>query len=256
MRYASDGSRNWVSTSLGSHASDAVMDGSGNLYVSGWVESAPKWESQVDSYSPSGVHRWMGRPQGSRDFNRATAVTDRHDGIAWVMNSTDVATQPDHGWITGCSYSTFDWGSWSSVDFDPLAGYEFLDLAGTAAKGVIAVGRIARDTGSEGLVIEVDGAGNIASDGIKTWSSSVDCSGDLVVVDAGDTAWIAGKHGSRLSVLHYEPGSGLTWRYDYGGHDASRALALAAISGPGAYVTGWGRDAGKGANALIMRVAP
>ena len=67
---------------------------------------------------------------------------------------------------------------------------------------------------------------------------------------------MAGRTGTVFSALRYLPASGLTWRYDYAARPAGRALALAAASDGGAYLVGWSRATGAGADALILRLAP
>ena len=129
------------------------------------------------------------------------------------------------------------------------------DVAGTESGGAVAVGRARSGGADQGFLVRLDATGAVVSAPLA-WTDAAGCGGDLVATTSGDAAWVAGRTGTVFSALHYVPASGLTWRYDYDARPAGRALALTATSDGGAYVAGWGRATGAGADALILRLAP
>jgi hypothetical protein len=262
MRYDGDGSRRWlVRRSIDWfpdqwRSQDATTDGSGNVYVAGWGQFGDLREPLLISYSPAGAPRWGFNNDSIYTYADAVAVTCTRDGVAVATNRAATVGELNGGWLFMVPYATSTW-AWYSDSVPPAYSWKFHDVSSMSNGHLLTIGRFLNGLRSSGFLQEQDGAtGAGVPDGAWTWSDDVDCTGDFVAVDSSDKAWIAGKHGAGLSVLHYEPGSGITWTYNYTGHEASRALALTATSNPGACVAGWARDSGKSANAFIMRVAP
>jgi len=254
LRYSGNGTRLWTAAlTPGSRASDVTTDAQNNLYLSCWSGSVTGSEAELVSISPSGARRWTVRPSGDAAYTRARAVSDRHDGIVWAMEASDDAAAPERGSVYASPYAPFaqQWGG----DLGLTPPFELNDVGGTRSGGAIAVGRMRSDDPHRGFIVRLDATGAEAAAPL-TWTSAVGCSGDLVTTTSGDGAWVAGKTGTVFSALRYLPASGLAWRYDYAARPAGRALALASASDGGAYLVGWSRATGAGADALILRLAP
>lgn len=254
LRYSRLGARVWTAAlPTGTRVSDVATDASDNLYLSGWSDSATGSEAELDSFSRGGSRRWAVRVPGDAAFTRASAVSDGNGGIVWTMNSSDDAAQLGHGTVLASPYTEFAqrWGP----DLGLASPYELNDVGGTRAGGAIAVGRATSGGVDQGLVVQLDPMGVPVTSPL-VWNDASGCSGDLVATTPGDGAWIVGNTGVVFSALHYLPASGLTWRYDYAARRAGRALAVQPAADGGAYVAGWGRAIGAGADALIIRLAP
>jgi hypothetical protein len=254
LRYSATGARLWTAAlTSGTRVSDVTTDAGNNLYLSCWSGSATGSEAELVSFSPRGARRWTAHPAGDAAYTRARAVGDRHDGIVWAMESSDDATAPGHGSVYASPYTPFaqQWGA----DLGLAPPFALNDVDGTPSGGAIAVGRLLSAGPAAGFVVRLDAAGALTGPPL-TWTAPAGCSGDLVAATSGDGAWVAGGSGTVFSALRYLPASGLTWRYDYAARPAGRALALAATSDGGAYLAGWSRATGAGADALILRLAP
>jgi hypothetical protein len=254
LRYSGNGARLWTAAlTPGTRVSDVTTDAGNDLYLSCWSGSATGSEAELASFSPTGARRWTVRLSGDAAYVRARAVSDRRSGIVWAMDTSDDAVAPGHGSVYASPYAPFaqQWGG--DLGLTPPFGLN--DVGGTRSGGAIAVGRTRSDGSNAGFIVQLDATGAVAAAPL-TWTAAAGCSGDLVATTSGDGAWVAGKTGTVFSALRYLPASGLTWRYDYAARPAGRALALAATSDDGAYVAGWGRATGAGADALILRLTP
>ena len=253
LRYSGTGTRLWTAAlTPGTRVTDVTADADDNLYLSCWSGSATGSEAELVSFSPDGVRRWTVRPPADAAYARARAISDRHGGIVWAMDASDDAAAPERGSVFASPYTPFaqQWGG--DLGLTPPFGLN--DVGGTPSGGAIVVGRMRSDGPDAGFIVRLDSTGAAAAP--LTWTTAAGCSGDLVATTSGDGAWVAGKTGTVFSALRYLPASGLTWRYDYADRPAGRALALASTSDGGAYLAGWGRATGAGADALILRLAP
>jgi len=254
LRYSRRGARVWTAAlAPGTRVTGVTTDAADDLYLSGWSGSATGSEAELDSYSPAGTRRWTVHPLGDAAYTRANAIGARPGGIVWAMGSSDDAAAPGHGSVLASPFTPFteQWGG----DLGLMSPYEVSDVGGTAAGGAIAVGR-ARSSGLDhGFLVQLDATGAPVASPL-VWTDAAGCGGDLVATTTGDAAWVAGRTGAAFSALHYLPASGLEWRYDYVAKPAGRALDLQTTADGGAVVVGWGRAAGAGADALILRLAP
>ena len=254
LRYSGKGARLWSAPlSPGTRVSDAATDAGDGLYLCGWAASATGSDSALDAFSPTGARRWSVRLPGDAAFARATSIGTARDGIVWTTDVSDTAAAPGHGSVSASSYAPFArrWGG----DLGLVPPYSLSDVGGTETGGAVAVGRARSGGADQGFVVRLDASGAAVSPPL-TWTDAGGCAGDLVATTSGGAAWVAGRTGTVFSALHYVPASGLAWRYDYDAQPAGRALAVTATSDGGAYVAGWGRATGAGADALILRLAP
>ena len=254
LRYSGTGTRVWTAAlTPGTRVSDVTADADDSLYLSCWSGSATGSEAELASFSPSGARRWTVSLSGSAAYTRANSVSDRHSGIVWAMDSSDDVAAPGHGSVFASPYTPFaqQWGG----ELGLTPPFALNDVCGTRSGGAIVVGQMQSDGPDAGFIVRLDATGAVAGAPL-TWTAAAGCSGDLVAATSGDGAWVAGKTGTVFSALRYLPASGLTWRFDYAARPAGRALALAPTSDGGAYLAGWGRATGAGANALILRLAP
>lgn len=254
LRYSGRGTRLWTAAlTPGARVSDAATDTDDDLYLSGWSGSATGSDAVLDSFSPAGARRWTVRLPGDAGFTRATAVSDRHGGIVWTMDTSNDAAMPGHGSVLASPYAPFarQWGK----DLGLTPPYRLNDVGGTRSAGAVAVGRARSGGLDRGFIVRLDASGAPVAAPL-TWTDAAGCGGDLMATTPGDGAWVAGRTGTVFSALHYLPASGLAWRYDYAARPAGRALALTATSDGGAYLVGWGRATGAGADALILRLTP
>jgi hypothetical protein len=254
LRYSRLGARVWTTAlAPGTRVTGVATDAADDLYLSAWSGSAGGSEAELDSFSPAGTRRWTVRLPGDAAYTRASAIGVRPDGIVWAMDSSDDATAPGHGSVLASPSMPFaqQWGG--ALGLTPP--YELRDVGGTADGGAIAVGRARSGGLDRGFLVQLSAAG-VPVAAPLVWSDAAGCGGDLVATTSGDGAWVAGRTGAGFSALHYLPAAGLEWRYDYAARPAGRALDLQATADGGAVVVGWGRAAGAGADALILRLAP
>jgi len=257
LRYSRRGARVWTAAlAPGTRVTGVTTDAADDLYLSGWSGSASGSAAELDSFSPAGTRRWTVRLPGDAAFTRANAISTRTGGIVWAMDSSDAAAAPGQGSVLASPYEpgtpfTPHWGG----DLGVTQPFAVDDVGGTSAGGAIAVGRARSGGLDHGFLVQLDASGAPVAAPL-VWADAAGCGGDLVVTTSGDAAWVAGKTGATFSALHYLPASGLEWRYDYAARPAGRALDLQTTAGGGAVVVGWGRAAGGGADALILRLAP
>ncbi len=254
LRYSRRGARLWTAAlPTGTRVSDVTTDARDNLYLSGWAASATGSEAELDSFSPGGSRRWTVRLSGDAAFTRAKAISGGRSGIVWTTDSSDDAAEPGHGSVLASPYASFapHWGG----DLGLTPPYVLNDVSVTRSGGAIAVGRARSGGPDQGFVVPLDEMG-VPNASPLIWSDPSGCASDLVAASPDDGAWVAGRSGAVFSVLHYRPASGLAWRYDYATRPAGRALALEPAADGGAYLAGWGRRTGAGADALILRLTP
>ncbi len=322
IRYLPNGDTAWVRRyngpgNSGDVAHRLVVDGSGNVYVTGFsFGSGTDYDYATTKYLPNGDTAWVRRyngPGNSGDRAYALAVdgsenvyvtgysysgtSDDYATIkylpngdtAWVRRYNGPVDSTDEAWAlavdgSGNVYVTgFSFGSGTDYDY---ATIKYLPNGDTAW--------VRRYNGpgnyfDEARALAVDGSGNIYVIGVSYGSgTSADCA-TIKYLPTGDTAWVRRYNGPvnandvahRLAVdssgnvyvigysfgsgtdddyatIKYLPNGDTAWlrRYNGPGNSVDRAYNLALDGSENVYVTGYSFGSGTNADYAILKYLP
>jgi len=252
LRYSLRGRRDWVvRLAPGSRVTGVTTDARDDLYVSGWSATTTGSEGLLASFARDGSQRWTVGLPGGDAFARTTSIAAGGGGIVSTLCASDGPTGLGRASVLSSVSAPFT-ELWDTPVATALP-HELNAVAGADGGGAVAVGRLRDGESDLGFAVAVDAAG--AAGAPLVWSAAGGCSGDLVTAASGG-AWVAGRAGYTFSLLHLSPAPALAWRYDFTARPSARALALAAAPDGGAYVAGWSRAMGAGADAVLLRVTP
>lgn len=245
--------RQWVSSYNGSsNADDAAsalaIDGSGNVYVTGYTEGTTNaYAYGTVKYNSMGTQQWVAiyDPTSNNDYANAIAV----DGSGNVY-VTGVASPSSSNYGT-VKYNNSGNEQWS-VQYD--GGGNLTDIANAIAvdgSGNVYVTGQATDASGNANIATI----KYSSSGLQQWIAFYNGSGDTmdvgvsIAVDASGNVYVAGNTISATSGVNYvtikynSSGSEL-WTQEFNGSgNADEEARSMVIDGSGnAYVTGtaWG----------------
>jgi uncharacterized delta-60 repeat protein len=254
IKYNSYGVQQWVAryNGTGSYtdiANDMVVDGSGNVYVTGWAYTYPNTECGTPDYitikyNASGVQQWLKKYDGasSDDFSNKIAIDML--GNIYVTGSSKSSTNQDIAVVKYNSAGTQVWvgrydGPSHNID---SATCIIVDNSGNV---IVAGKSFQTGAGYDYIVIKYNAAGT------QLWTKRYNGPGNSDDIpiglgsDNGGNIFVAGSSkgsGSNydFDLIKYSPSGTQLWeaRYNGAANNADVVAGLVVDANGFAYITG------------------
>lgn len=263
VKYNSSGVQQWASTyngtsnSGGDEGRDLVVDGSGNVYVTGLARSTTPAVNDlvVIKYDSLGTEQWVRLYDGGNN-DRGNAIALMDSGTAVVVTGrVQVGVQNDIVTIKYDSDGNIQWGGAKVWDGPANQNDEGHDVVVDASNNVYVAGFATNGSNTDFVTIKYDGAtgaalwsgAGIVNGGALWGGGGADTAYALAVHSSGDIA-VTGVGANDFATILYNASTGQpVWsgagfdagavRYDSSGADAAYAIATNAagtifVSGP------------------------
>jgi hypothetical protein len=243
-------------------ACDIAVDGSGNVYVTGYITaSGTGYDYATIKYYPNGDTAWVrtyNGPSNSSDFASAIAVDDsgnvyvtgnsyasgtsidyatvKYDSTGntvWVKRYSNSGSMTDQAWAIAVDDSVNVYVTGYSANVGTDLDYATIKYYPNGDTAWVRRYDGPGNSGDWAFDIEVDSSGNVYVTGYSSGDgTSLDCATIKYYPD-GDTAWVRRYNG---------PGNGI---------DEGRALVL--DDSANVYVTGWSEGSGMGDDYVTIK---
>ena len=254
IKYDNNGVQQWATPYNGpgnayDEARSVVVDGSGNVYVTGWsAAAASNYDYATIKYNSAGVQQWAARYNGTANgFDEAYMVAVDGSGNVYVTGSSaGTGSNSDYATLKYNSAGVQQWvsrynGTGNNID----AGYA-LTIDGP---GNVYVTGYSNGGASDFdyATLKYNNAG--AQQWVRRYNGLLPNSYDearSIAVDVTGNVYVAGYSLSSgitnydYATLKYDAAGVLQWasRYDGTGNDYDRANSLALDAAGNVYVTG------------------
>jgi len=243
----------WVARYNGSaNASDGALatavDGSGNVYVTGWsAGSGTGFDYATVKCNSAGQEQWVARyngPGNSDDY--AQAITIDSSGNVYVTGFSV-------GSGTGFDYATIKYNSTGEQQWVARYNGPGNDIDEAIAIAVDSSGNVyvSGDSTGAGMPFDFDYATiKYDSVGQEQWVARYDTGGiddvAAIAVDGSGNVYVAGLSSFGYATIKYNPSGQQQWasRYQGSGNDTDGATAIALDHSGNAYVTGFSVGSG------------
>jgi uncharacterized delta-60 repeat protein len=249
------------------HGHDVATDATGNVYVTGWIEtSAGNEDCHTVKYSPDGDVLWADTYAGSAtgtDYGYALAVDQ--DGNAYVGgfgNGDNPATFD----IFILKYDSTGNRVWTQRWTSPVASYSAYaySIAVDKQGNVFTTGFMSDGfTDGEFITLKYDSAGNFQWSARYNGSTSTIDYANCVVVDSSGNSYITGWSGGAnnlhdYTTIKYSPEGDELWvrRYNGSADDNDYAYWLALDPSGNIYVTGQSVETGSDNDITTIKYSP
>jgi len=252
VKYSSSGHQQWVArydgpASFTDEVRDIAVDGSGNVYVTGYSKgSGTYYDYATVKYNTSGIEQWVARDYGPGIDDKAAAIAVDDAGNVYV---TGISTGPE----TGDDYMTIKYNS-----SDPRAGWvaryngpggfedRARDIAVDNTGNVYVTGySYTSTTHYDYLTVKYDSSGHqqwvarydgSASGEDEAVAIALDDAGNVYVTGSSEGSWTS----SDYATVKYNSSGDVLWvaRYDGPANYQDRAVAIAVDNTDNVYVTG------------------
>jgi len=255
IKYNSSGAQQWVARYNGpgndwDNASSIALDGSGNVYVTGWSYGSGTGPDYCTiKYNSSGAQQWVAIYNGpGNDWDDASSIALDGSGNVYVTGESD-------GGGTSRDYCTIKYNSegiqqWVVRYNGPGYGDDYANSIAVDGSGNVYVtgesdgGGTSRDYctikyNSEGIqqwVVRYNGPGNSWDD---AYSIALDDSGNVYVT--GYSKGTGGTNDYDYCTIKYNSSGDTVWvrRYNGPGNDDDVASSIALDGSGNVYVTGY-----------------
>ena len=249
------------------HAHDIATDPTGNVYVTGWIEtSAGNEDCHTVKYSPAGDVLWedtyAGSPTGT-DYGYALTVDQ--DGNAYVGgfgNGDNPATFD----IFILKYDSNGNRVWTQRWTSPVTNYSAYaySIAVDKQGNVFTTGFMSDGfTDGEFITLKYDSAGNLQwSARYNNNTSTIDYANCIVEDSSGNsyiTGWSGGANNLHdYTTIKYSPNGDELWvrRYNGSANDNDYAYWLALDPSGNVYVTGQSVETGSDNDITTIKYSP
>jgi len=246
IKYNSSGDTVWVrrynspgnSTDI---ASSLALDGSGNVYVTGWsIGSGTSYDYCTIKYNSAGVQQWVARyngPGNGWDYAYSLAV----DGSGNVY-----VTGYSEGSGTGHDYCTIKYNSsgvqqWVARYTGPGNNYDEARSIAIDGSGNVYVTGYSEGsgTGHDYCTIKYNSAG------VQQWVARYDGPGNstdeanYIVIDGSGNVYVTGYSDDDYCTIKYNSSGVQKWVARYNGNSLDKAYSIALDGSGNVYVTGW-----------------
>lgn len=252
----------WVALYNGGYGPDVagaiVVDGSGNVYVTGSSVGPGTCNlACVDyatiKYDPSGTQQWAARYNGpASDSDQASAIAVDESGNVYITGSSIGTTWPDYDYAT-IKYDGSGQQQWVARYSGPGSDLDFGNAIAVDASGNVYVtgASFESDTGFDYATIKYDSSGQQqwvaryngpANSDDEAYGIAVDSSGNVYV-----TGYSAGSGTSNdYATVKYDSFGQQRWvaRYDGPTSADDYANAIAIDASGNVYVTGFSDNSG------------
>ncbi|RCK74541.1 MAG: Cell surface protein [Ignavibacteriae bacterium] len=260
IKYNSSGVQQWVARYNGpgngdDRATAISVDGSGNVYVTGWiVGSGTGYDYATIKYNSSGVQQWVAMYNGPGNGNdRATAISVDGSGNVYVTGSSvGSGTNEDYATI---KYNSLGVGQWVARYNGPGNGDDRATAISVDGSGNVYVtgSSVGSGTNEDYATIKYN------SLGLRQWVARYNGPGissdetKAVLVDGSGNVYVTGySYGSGTyddyATIKYNSSGVQQWvtRYNGPGNGNDRATAMAVDGSGNVYVTGSSVGSGTG----------
>jgi len=269
-KYNSAGTKLWTRTvdgpaSGGDEAHGAAVDGAGNLYVAGAIETSTASDNiWIRKYSSTGTKLWTRTVDGpANDFDEAIDAAVDGAGNLYVVGRLTVTGESNNIWIR--KYSTTGNKLWTRTVDGPANSFDHANGATVDNDGnLFVVGHI--NTSSEDTNIWVR---KYSSSGNKLWTrivNGMDNGSDRAygaAVDADGNLFVVGyttvtNEDTNIWIRKYSSSGNKLWtRTDNGSADDTDIARDVAVDTNGAaYVVGYKRLTGDSTVVWIRKYSP
>ena len=265
IKYYANGDTAWVRTYSGPDgyhdvAYDLALDGSGNVYVTGYSYGDAMEDYATIKYYANGDTAWLRRYDANYDPDEASAIAVDTSGNVYVTGKSIVTIFPTYYDYATIKYYPNGDTAWVRRYNSPWNGND------------------------RALAIAVDGSGNVYVTGTTYYECTT-----IKYYPNGDTAWVRGYNGtgngddsaSAIAVdasgnvyvtgsspgsgtsfdyatIRYNPNGDTAWvrRYNGTGNGNDEASAIAVDASGNVYVTGYSYSGGTGAGYVTIKYYP
>jgi len=258
VKYNSSGIQQWAARYNGpgnafDHATALAVDGSGNVYVTGYSRGAGTFSDYATiKYNSFGIEQWVTRyngPANSEDFAKALAVDG--SGNVYVTGYSGVSFSPSGDYVT-IKYNPSGVQQWTAL-YNVLRGVSLAVEAAIAVDGsgnvLVAGTSVGSDSTGDFVTVKYDNAG------MQQWITrpGYDCvhSTSAFTLDSQGNLYITGStSGSGTDfdyvTVKYDASGNQQWIARYDGPASSTDLthAITVDSARSVYVTGGSRGSG------------
>ena len=198
LKYDSSGTLLWEKTWGGSGddwGSGIVLDGSGNLFITGLTESygAGEWDALLLKYDSSGNLLWNTTWGGSDSDHGSVIALDASENV--VITGRTNSYGAGNGDVLVLKYDSSGnllwYRTWGGSDYDFGAG---IALDGSGNAFITGTTYSYGTSGYDGLLIKYDSSGNLLLN--KTWGGAGHDSGEGgygIAIDGSGNAFITGN---------------------------------------------------------------
>jgi len=259
IKYNSSGVQQWIVRYNGpengdDYAYSIAVDGSGNVYVTGYSFGGETFNDYATiKYNSSGVQQWVARYNGpGNGDDRASTIAVDGSGSVYVTGistgsggtSFDIATvkynsQGIQQWVVRYSAGSDDWAN--AIALDATGNVYVTGGSVGSGTGVDYVTIKYNSTGAQQWVARYNGLGNSTDQAL---SIAVDLEGNVYVT--GESNGIVTN--VDYATIKYNSSGVQQWvaRYNGPGNDGDRASSIALDATGNVYVTGWSAGIGTG----------
>ena len=254
IKYDSAGNQLWVQRYDGpgnddDEASAIAVDGSGNVYVTGYsVGNATSYDYATIKYDAAGNQLWVKRYNGpGNNADYATGLAVDGSGNVYVTGSSmDSVTSDDYATI---KYDPAGNQLWVKRYNGPGNGWDAANAIALDGSGNVYVTGTSVGSGPYGdyTTIKYDAAGN------QLWVKRYNGPGHdddvavAIAVDGSGNVYVTGSSidsvtSDDYATIKYDPAGNQLWvqRYNGPGNGYDAALAIAVDGSGNVYITGWG----------------
>jgi uncharacterized delta-60 repeat protein len=252
IKYNSSGESAWLARfnglgNSGDYAYSIALDGSGNVYVTGYSSGSGTSDDYATiKYNSSGVQQWLARYNGPENFyDRANSIAVDDSGNVYVTGfSSGSSTGSDYATIKYNSSGVQQWvarynGPGNSSDY---ANSIALDGSGNV---YVAGSSSGSGTGSDYATLKY------TPSGVQQWVARYNGSGNSndgansIALDSSGNVYVAGSSsgngtGSDYATIKYNSSGDSVWvaRYNGPGNSSDYASSIALDGSGNVYVAG------------------
>jgi Beta-propeller repeat len=248
IKYNSAGNQEWVARYNGPGNGDdqlsaIVVDGSGNVYVTGFsvVDNNSHFDCVTIKYNSAGQEQWVARYTAPSGYAGGDAIALDGSGNIYVAAEAAIPNDPNTRFCVTIKYNTAGQEQWVAEYDGGMNHNQPAAIAVDSATNVYVTGQIRACPAYDYLTLKYDSAGQEQWVARYQGPGTGGDSANAIAVDDLGNVYVTGMSytsGISSSTIKYNSAGQQQWiaRYDEGGYDEAHALA---IDGSGnVYVTG------------------
>ncbi len=267
VKYNSEGQEQWVARyneprNAWDEANAIVIDGSGNVYVTGEsCGSAGSSDYATVKYNSSGEEQWVARYDGMEHIDYAYAIAVDGSGNVYVTGFSYGGSGTDHDYAT-VKYNSEGEEEWVARYNGPGNSGDYANAIAVDGSGNVYVTGESYGSGSSFDYMTV----KYNSEGEEQWVARYDGPGNssdeahAIAVDGSGNVYVTGySKGSDTyydyATVKYNSSGQEQWvaRYDGPGNDDDYASAIAVDGSGNVYVTGGSEGSGTSSDYATVK---